>query len=78
MGGTKVTDEGLKNIERFAKLKKLSLFRTAVSDEGLKSLEKLTSLETNCCSTLQRSNVLPRSHVSSLLTLKNLVSELKA
>ena len=45
MGGTKVTDEGLKNIERFGKLKKLSVFRTAISDVGLKSLEKLTSLE---------------------------------
>ena len=45
MGGTKVTDEGLKNIERFSKLKKLSVFRTAVTDAGLTSIEKLPSLE---------------------------------
>jgi len=45
IGGTKVTDEGLKNIESFSKLKKLSVFRTEVSDASLKSLGKLASLE---------------------------------
>ena len=33
------------NIERFSKLRKLSVFRTAVSDAGLTSIEKLPSLE---------------------------------
>jgi hypothetical protein len=35
----------LQNLERFSKLRKLSVFRTAVSDAGLQSIEKLPSLE---------------------------------
>ena len=33
------------NLERFTKLRKVSVFRTEVSDAGLKSLEKINSLE---------------------------------
>jgi hypothetical protein len=45
IGRTKITDNGLKNLKKFSKLRKISLFQTAVSDDGLKYLEKLPALE---------------------------------
>src|SRR5438552_3735363 len=45
LGGTQVSDNGLKSVGKLTSLKRLYLGGTQVSDDGLESLEKLTSLQ---------------------------------
>ncbi len=45
LGGTSVTDEGLRGLTRFPRVARLGLARTAVSDAGLRHLTGLAELE---------------------------------
>ena len=44
LGGTKITDEGLKELAKLQKLKRLGLENTQITDVGLKEVAKLQKL----------------------------------